>query len=373
MHRGSNRIARIAAAVLLVIPVLPLRAPDSTDAFAHSVRPNSPSVRIGVLGLFHSHIFTVTALPGRALAVNGGSEEMILETSSGTARSTVRMSETGIVASAGDHVLRARTVQFTGRNGQSAPFQLAIPGKVIRKYEGTLEFEPANGELTAIITMDLETAVASVVAAEGGSVTPLEAIRAQAIATRSYLIAGRGRHADFDFCDTTHCQFLREPPNPDSPVARAVSATRGLLLAYNSQPFPSMYTRSCSGRTKTAAQVGLSSDAYPYYAVECKFCISHPDRWTRRIPAKDAPPLHSSDEGSRLLVVRRLGWNAVPSNDFISTKSGNEAILQGTGYGHGIGLCQAGARAMAEDGAAFSEILAHYYPNTTLVEWTFNH
>src|SRR5208283_1270192 len=65
--------------------------------------------------------------------------------------------------------------------------------------------------LTAVVTMDLEPAVASVVAAEGTVDAPSEALKALAVAARSYFVAGKGRHRDFDFCDTTHCQFLREP------------------------------------------------------------------------------------------------------------------------------------------------------------------
>ncbi len=218
--------------------------------------------------------------------------------------------------------------------------------------------------------MDLETAVASVVAAEGASDSPAESIKAQAIATRSYLVSGRGRHLNFDFCDTTHCQFLREPPQPGSAIARAVEATRGLVLTYNSQPFPAMYTRSCSGQTRTPAQVALSSNSYPYYSIQCAYCLSHPVHWTSHISVKDAASLRSSDEASRLEVVRRLGWSTVPSNDFSSTKESNEVFLRGTGYGHGIGLCQAGAKAMADKGATFQQILAQYYPNTSIVEWT---
>ena len=79
----------------------------------------------------------------------------------------------------------------------------------------------AGGELVPVVSMDLETAVASVVAAEQVAGTPLEALKAQAVATRSYFVATRGRHRGFDFCDTTHCQFLREPPASGHPAARA--------------------------------------------------------------------------------------------------------------------------------------------------------
>ena len=54
-------------------------------------------------------------------------------------------------------------------------------------------------------------------------------------------------------------------------------------------------------------------------------------------------------------------------NDFVMRKEGAEFVLQGIGEGHGIGLCQAGAKAMAEAGADFREILTHYYPNTLTI------
>ena len=53
--------------------------------------------------------------------------------------------------------------------------------------------------------------------------------------------------------------------------------------------------------------------------------------------------------------------------DFTETKDGDSFILSGVGQGHGMGLCQSGAKAMAQDGATFQQILAHYYPNTTIV------
>jgi stage II sporulation protein D len=254
-----------------------------------------------------------------------------------------------------------------GRNGEPIDFVLAIPGKITRRYHGTLEIKTDSESLIPTVSMDLEIAVASVVAAESAPDTPVEALKAQAIATRSYFVSGRGRHRDFDFCDTTHCQFLREPSPAGSKVMQAVIETRQMILAYNSKPFAAVYTRSCAGRTRTPAQLGLSPVSYPYYSVDCPFCRSHPARWTTRISLADAAALRSSDESSRLNLGRLLGWNAVPSNDFVLKLDGNEVILQGTGNGHGIGLCQSGSKAMAEAGSNFREILAHYYPNATVI------
>ena len=197
---------------------------------------------------------------------------------------------------------------------------------------------------------------------------PLEAMKAQAVAARSFFHAG-GHHGGDEFCDTTHCQFLREPPAPGSAVAAAVAATRDLVLAYDSHPFAAMYTRSCSGRTRTPEEVGLSPSDYPYFSVECAHCRSHPVRWSSRMSAQDAASLHPSNESARLNIDRRLGWSVVPSNNFVAKTVGDQTIVEGTGQGHGIGLCQSGAKAMAEAGADFRQILSHYYPNTNIVSF----
>jgi peptidoglycan hydrolase-like amidase len=128
-----------------------------------------------------------------------------------------------------------------------------------------------------------------------------------------------------------------------------------------------MYTRSCSGRTRTPSELGMAPAAYPYYSVECNYCRQHPSRWESRLSAEDAATLRSSNESSRLRLSRRLGWSAVPSNNFVMRKEGEQTVLRGVGRGHGVGLCQAGAKAMAEAGANFREILTHYYPNTVIV------
>jgi len=215
--------------------------------------------------------------------------------------------------------------------------------------------------------MDLETAVASVVQAESAPDTPLEALQAQAVATRSYFMGARGRHRDFDFCDTTHCQFLRDPPPAESSASRATFATRGLVLAYRGHAGAAMFTRSCGGRTRTPREVGLSSHAYPYFPAVCDYCLRRPMQWVRHVSQTDAIDLREHGETSRLNIDRRLGWDAVPSNDFTAHSDATGVVLEGKGEGHGIGLCQAGAKAMAQSGATFREILEHYYPNTTLV------
>lgn len=328
---------------------------------------STSNVRIGVLGLFHPREFRVEAVAGQGLVLHAGNQSVMLEQSSGVAAATIHLSNTEVVVNAGGQEIRASRVSIAGRMNEPADFALEVPDKITRQYYGTLEIEPSPGVLLAIVTTDEETAVASVVAAESAPGAPLEALKAQAIAARSYFVAGRGRHHNFDFCDTTHCQFLRNPPAQDSDVSNAVKITRGLVVAYNDHPFPPMYTRSCSGHTHTPAELGVKSAAYPYYSVACEYCRTHPANWTSKLSARDAGSLRNSDEFARLKIVRQVGWGAVPSNDFVATKDGDQVLLRGVGNGHGIGLCQAGAKAMAESGATFREILNHYYPNTSIV------
>ncbi len=325
-------------------------------------------VRIGVLGLFHPQEFIVSVPTGQALVLQAGEHSIVLE-NSGIRSATVQIHGSEVVVATTTQTLCATEMNVAGRNNEPVDFVLEIPRKITRRYHGTLNIKPSSGSLAAIVRLDLETAVASVVAAESASDSPPEALKALAVAARSYFVSGRGRHSAFDFCDTTHCQFLRAPPVPASPVGQAVEATRGLVLAYNSQPFAAMYTRACSGHTRTPAQSGLPGDAYPYFSVDCVHCRLHPARWTSRISAEDAALLHAANEPMRLAIDRRLGWSAVPSNDFVLKKDRDAVLVEGVGNGHGIGLCQAGARAMAESGAGSQEILQHYYPNTSLTHY----
>jgi hypothetical protein len=197
-----------------------------------------------------------------------------------------------------------------------------------------------------------------------GSVTPTEA-------TRSFLTAGP-RHLNFDFCDTTHCQFLKSPPAATSRVTSAVQATQWLVLAYRGKSLAAMYTSRCGGQTRTLRDVGLRDmgmapgEAYPYYAVPCQWCRQHPATWQSRIGASGEPP-RPGNERSRITAARQWGWGAIPGSDFTATADNAGWRLEGHSVGHGVGMCQMGATGMAKVGAGFREILSHYYPNTELI------
>ena len=324
-------------------------------------------VRIGVLGLFHPRELTLQASRQEAVIIHAAGQALVLGPGSSTT-AFFHISDDMLVLDIGGLELRAAEIHATSRNGGAVSFHLGVPGKIVRGYRGTLVVKSSRGEVVPIITMDIETAVASTVEAESAPGTPLEALKAQAVVARSYFVAGGGRHRDFDFCDLTHCQFLREPPAQTSSAAIATRETRGIVLTFLGKPFAPMFSRSCGGRTRTPADVGLPGSAYPYFSVLCDFCHKSPYRWSRKLSLTEAAPLFGQGESGRLVVDRSLGWNAVPSNSFTSREENGEVVLEGAGQGHGIGLCQRGAKALAEEGSSLREILDHYFPNTALTQ-----
>ncbi len=323
------------------------------------------TVRIGVLGIFHTEHLTLTAGPAGELVISAANQRIFLHAGSSCSLLRIRSAGADLLLSCGGKEVRATQMRASGRNQQASGLVIAVPGKIKRRYFGVLDLRVANGELVPVVTMDLETAVASVVQAESAPGTPLDALKAQAVVSRSYFVAGGGRHSNFDFCDLTHCQLLREPPAADSPAGVATVGTRDLVLTFDEKPVTAMFTRSCSGHTRTLAEIGLHQTAYPYFSVLCDVCYKNPVRWTRDVSRDDAALLLRGEIG-RLAIDRVIGWNTVPSNNFVAHEQDGEVILEGTGQGHGLGLCQRGARSMAQEGSDFRAILEHYFPNTQL-------
>jgi stage II sporulation protein D len=246
---------------------------------------------------------------------------------------------------------------------------LSVPDKIRRRFEGVLELRPARDEILAIVTMPRRVYLASTLAVEASPEWSPEALAAQAVVSRSF--AAAPRHRGYDVCDTTHCQFTGAPPPNDSKMWLAVERTDALLLTYLARPIEALFTRSCSGATKTLADIGLARDGgYPFYRAPCTRCALKPDRWQRELPAPAALPLlaRPHQEAARLEAVRSLGWDAAPSNSYEIEEQNGRIRLTGVGYGHGVGYCQRGGTELASQGWRFDAILRRYFPNTILSE-----
>jgi peptidoglycan hydrolase-like amidase len=322
-------------------------------------------VHVAVMGLFHPKQLVVEASPSAPMLVESGRKQFVAGVGAAECVSVSWLGSRIIARMAGER-LEGEKITFTARDGSESEFFLSVPGKLRRRYRGKLVIVSSSGELVPVVDTELETAVASVVAAEMPSDAPLEALKAQAVVSRSYLVSSGHRHPYSDFCDTTHCQFLREPPPAGSPAALAARATKGLVLAWKGKPFPAMFSASCGGHTHSLAQVGYTPSDYPYYSVECPYCHRVPDKWSSRLSEKDAAVLTSNNETTRIKTGRKLGRHAVQSNTYTRTTAPGVVDLSGVGRGHGIGLCQRGAAGMARERKDFRVILAHYFPNTTI-------
>lgn len=308
-------------------------------------------MRIGIFSLFHAKVLTLQAEEASGLALTAGGRVLVL------ARHQI------LTLSVGTDGMRVDSEPVGGGvlTAADATFTLTVPGKLRRMYKGSLSVSVRGGELIPVITLPTELAVASIVQAESAPEAGPEALKAQAVVSRSFLLASRPGHLLFDACDTTHCQYLAGPPADASPAAQATRATRGLVLVYRASAsaaptiVPAMYSRSCGGLTRIPA--GRSPGDYPFYRVPCDFCMRHPERWTR------TSGILAATENERLAYNRLHGWSAIPSNDFTANTGG----LSGRGTGHGVGMCQIGAVDLGRRGRLYGEIVQHYFPNTSIV------
>ncbi len=261
-------------------------------------------------------------------------------------------------------------------------------------------------------TIPLEDYIRSVVATEGSTETELEALKALAIASRTYALKNMGRHErdGYDLCSITHCQRYRPTDSQESYVAPAISeaveATRGEILRdTGGNVADSYFSASCGGATANLGTLWGGS-APPYLrGVRDEYCTNEPHHsWTDILPQSQLLKALQSDartnvggqlnnvtvvrrdqsdraelialEGDRrvtisgwefkIIVGRALGWNLLKSSRFDIVRAGSNFVFRGKGFGHGLGLCQEGAHVMASRGAGYREILAKYFPTTRI-------
>jgi stage II sporulation protein D len=263
---------------------------------------------------------------------------------------------------------------------------------------------PSNG--TGIVDMPLERYVAAALAGESGGFQSDEALKAMAVAARTYAVRMRGRHGaeGFDLCDTTHCQRL-DVGAVTPRLEKAAVETAGELLWYQGKPAFTPYTKDCGGTSEDAAVVWpdlaepyLRSHTDPFcmrlgasawhWATEPRQIeqalrqsqLRGPQVLARiaiatRTPSGRASTLTLSGPAEsvrisassfRFALGRELGWNTVRSDRYEVSASAGHLIFDGMGDGHGVGLCQRGAEQMGLDKQTYRQILAFYYPGTTL-------
>jgi stage II sporulation protein D len=286
------------------------------------------------------------------------------------------------------------------RHGRRAWLRLSAAASlgwlVARRARAEERIRVRLGEGGKIEDLRLEDYVAGVVAGEMPASFPPEALRAQAVAARSYALTRKIGAAGGKPWDIGAGVLAQVYQGRHSPAARAAAdATAGEVLVLGMEPVEAYFHGVCGGRTETGL-AALGRDL-PYLAsVECGFCDDAPGaRWRRELPcaelgrvaglsgAVDAVRISARTPSGRAAQVelgrgervravgaadlrQRLGFTRLPSLAFeIEPAQGERAFdFIGRGQGHGAGLCQHGAAGMGRAGKPYREILARYYPGT---------
>jgi stage II sporulation protein D len=271
-----------------------------------------------------------------------------------------------------------------------------------REYTPPLEVV-RNGEGLAVVNeLPLEEYVVGVLRAEAGEKWPLEALRAQAVVARTYAAYHRtiaGSKPYHIIASTAHQQYFGRVP-PASPVWGAVRETTGQVLLWEGDVFPAFYHTESGGYTEDPRTVFAARNMPALKPVRCEFSAGSPHYyWALDVRLADlAEILRRSDVGVGSVVAidvsertpslrasvvtvhgtrgsvrlrgndfrRMMGYDTFKSTLFAVAVDTQVARFSGRGYGHGVGMCQWGAKGMAEQGHTARQILEFYYPGTTL-------
>lgn len=283
-----------------------------------------------------------------------------------------------------------------GRFGGPGPHE--VDG---RRFRGRVELLRSETGLRIVNELPLEDYVAGTVLGEISEQWGDTVLRAQAIAARTYALHRRAhpRSADFDLGATTADQVYLGLDGETPAVRAAVDATRGQVLTYAGEPILAAYHSAAGGRTASAEEVW--GRPLPYLAsVAVPGEEDSPDTyWRTRVSAealgaalasvgldigrvRDVAVARRSESGrTRTLhatgsageaeipaetLRRALGPRRLRSTLFEVRRSGDDFVFVGSGNGHGVGMSQWGARALALRGAGHREILRRFYPGTRL-------
>lgn len=248
-----------------------------------------------------------------------------------------------------------------------------------------------------ILELELNDYIKGVVYAEMPASFNIEALKAQAVAARTYtkskLIAG------LTLCDDpAHCQAWKKPDDTDAykKISLAVDLTGNEILTYSNEPIQACFHSSSGGQTESAKNVW--GKEIPYL-----ISVSSPNeeeitplyREQKEFTFAEFQKLINNYEGNKIITSENLKIKILSRTEsgrvkeikinnivFFGAKIRNIFNLRSTffyveihnkniifttvGYGHGVGLSQWGAEAMALNGSSYKEILAHYYPDTIL-------
>ncbi len=293
------------------------------------------------------------------------------------------------------------TVSFTAieeDNGFS--IRPVNPSMAKAYYHGSLDLSVKFERINIINFLSEDLYLAGVVEAESGTIAPYVYYKAQAIICRTYLYGNIHRHSDegFHLCDEVHCQVYKGRLTSDASIFDAVTATSGKVITYeDSGLITAAFHSNCGGQTVNSEAVWLIHRHY-LRSVKDPYCRErHNAIWQTRLDIKkweaylvslgldsankpadyqdfayrqyDRNVLYRVNGFEIPFIKLRSDWNFKSAYfDVEVPNPGQELVIRGRGYGHGVGLCQEGAMEMAARGYNFIEILQFYYTNVKVTD-----
>lgn len=283
---------------------------------------------------------------------------------------------------------------------------LAPSSKKSRRYQDNFIITPEeNSGLKLINQVAINNYLGGVIESEGGGGKHIEYYKVQAILSRTYALGHLTKHKSegFHLCDRVHCQAYHNMLIHTPTIKDAVSATSGvLMLDKRLRLAQGFFFANCGGQTSEADFV-WNNPVHHCKSVVDTFCIkSRQATWTKKINASEwrnylvnhfgypindsilGPLIYNFDQPARkaFYLFPQLG---IPLRDirikfklkstwFSCHKVGNEVVLTGKGFGHGVGVCQEGAMGMAKHGFNATQILNFYFTDIRLMNyhnWTY--
>ncbi|HEY5973552.1 MAG TPA: SpoIID/LytB domain-containing protein [Geobacteraceae bacterium] len=293
-------------------------------------------------------------------------------------------------------------ISVNGRNVSSLVVAAAGIVQVNGKgYRGLIEVYPGEKGLLVINELPLEEYLVGLINCEISSLWPIEAVKAQAVIARSYAFYQKDarKYALYHLESSVLDQVYEGVDIEDSRAVRGVRETAGEVLTFGGRVIQAFYHANCGGHTEAAENVW--GTAIPYLCgVECAYCTTVPSvRWEQTLPLKKLESLLRgggyqvsglqdiragksnasgrvrdltlvASKGSQTISAvnfrKAIGYSVIKSTNFDIRTFGDDLLFTGFGSGHGVGLCQWGAKQRASEGFSYREILDYYYPGVRL-------
>lgn len=336
---------------------------------------------VKVLIVENKNNISITASGGFSIRERGSTKKYRVKTGG-----TFKVTRTGNTLKIGS-VAAVKPVEITL---DKESYDFTINGN---KYNGMLIVQASTKTGVNIIErLDLEDYLYGVLPYEMSAGWPLEALKAQAVAARTYTLKTiEDRNLkDFDLYSDVRSQMYKGSVKKYDSVKKAVDGTKGEVLKYKSKLFYTYYHANCGGHTDEAAW--QNDNPKPLQGAKCGHCgKSKNATWKYTVPEADinkflkkqkiagtiksikiadkyasgrAKSLQLTTTKTKKNVICntfRLGVGSTKFKSCMITKI-NKLTFEGRGYGHGRGMCQDGAKGMAEAGKNYKDILERFYP-----------